>query len=304
MSLLHHSLQNAWIIRGTLELMSPLHIGVSERGAMGMDAKVVRWPDGRPVIPGSSLKGVLRSFLETVGQNESLRNLLSPEGPPVCIITENPCGREFRKKEDRDKWRRRQMAIPTNGDPDPDDGSRGSWDNLSEEEKAEIDRELAEAIYRSLCPICRLFGNQLFAGKISIPDLVPEQGHPTEWFDVRDGVGIDRDTRTARNGVKYDFELVNPGVVFPLTVRAMNLEDDEQAWLLLGLEALRNGELFLGGKTSRGLGSVRGIGSWRISRMESRGPEDIVLHYLGRDEEEDYEPWVNQVMGRYMSAGR
>ncbi|HHY66634.1 MAG TPA: CRISPR-associated RAMP protein [Alicyclobacillus sp.] len=295
MSLMHHTLDNVWTIRGELELTSPLHIGAGERGMIGLDAGVLKWPDGRPVIPGSSLKGVLRSFLETVAQNDALHTLISPNRPKACIVTDEPCGRRWRNKEQRDQWRKnRSEELYRTRD----------LAELAEEQKARIEQELAEEIYRSLCPVCRLFGNQLFAGKLSIPDLVPEGGDPTDWYDVRDGVGIDRDTRTAKSSIKYDFELVNPGVVFPLTIRAVNLEKDEQGWLLLAVEALRRGELTLGGKTSRGLGGVRGTGHWRISRVLSSDPKAVLSHYLGRDQEEDYELIVDQTMQSFMPTGR
>ncbi|MDI3328484.1 MAG: CRISPR-associated RAMP protein Csx7 [Alicyclobacillaceae bacterium] len=287
---MHDRIYNVWVVRGSLELQTPLHVGAGQRGLMSLDAPVLKWPDGRPVVPGSSLKGVLRSFLETVGQNEGLRNWLSPGRPPVCIVTEEPCGKQFRNKKARDEVVERAVRSGTNGTP--------------EEARVKGERELAREIYETLCPVCRLFGNQLFAGKVSVSDLVPEEKPEAGWFDVRDGVGIDRDTRTARRGVKYDFEIVNPGVVFPLTVRAKNLEDDEKAWLLFALEALRRGELLLGGKKSRGLGAVRGVGTWRISRLEPKGPEDFLLRYLGRAEDEDYERVLDEIMGNYTGAGR
>jgi CRISPR/Cas system CSM-associated protein Csm3 (group 7 of RAMP superfamily) len=43
---------------------SPYHIGSGENDALRTDAPVLRLPDGRPFIPGSSLRGVLRSHME------------------------------------------------------------------------------------------------------------------------------------------------------------------------------------------------------------------------------------------------
>ncbi len=54
-------------IRGELKLCeaSPLHVGAGEEWSLVTDAPVLRDPaDHRPYIPGSSLRGVLRGFLE------------------------------------------------------------------------------------------------------------------------------------------------------------------------------------------------------------------------------------------------
>ncbi len=61
-------------IRGFLETQTPLHIGAGRGlGVTGSDLPVVKDPFDRPFIPGSSMKGVLRSQIEAVirGLNES-----------------------------------------------------------------------------------------------------------------------------------------------------------------------------------------------------------------------------------------
>lgn len=54
-------------VRGELKLLTPMHIGSGERLGVVTDDPVVRFanqPEGTPFIPGSSLRGVLRSRLE------------------------------------------------------------------------------------------------------------------------------------------------------------------------------------------------------------------------------------------------
>jgi CRISPR-associated protein Csm3 len=61
------SLQKKIAFRGTFTLLSGLHIGDSNEQVDigGIDRTVVRRPDnGQPYIPGSSLKGKIRSLLE------------------------------------------------------------------------------------------------------------------------------------------------------------------------------------------------------------------------------------------------
>ncbi len=55
-------------VRGDLEVVTPLHIGSGERLDIITDAPVLRTGnlhDGVPFIPGSSLRGILRSRLES-----------------------------------------------------------------------------------------------------------------------------------------------------------------------------------------------------------------------------------------------
>lgn len=53
-------------IKGKITVVSGLHIGSGEGqfGIAGADEPVVRLPNGEPYIPGSSLKGKIRSLLE------------------------------------------------------------------------------------------------------------------------------------------------------------------------------------------------------------------------------------------------
>lgn len=56
---------NKHIFKGTIELKTGLHIGGSKSGLDigGLDSPVIKTPNGIPYIPGSSLKGKIRSLL-------------------------------------------------------------------------------------------------------------------------------------------------------------------------------------------------------------------------------------------------
>lgn len=75
------------IIKGRMELLTGLHIGDSKENVEigGVDAPVVRRKDNnQPYIPGSSLKGKIRSLLEIsegVNANSSFK-----EYPDGCVI--------------------------------------------------------------------------------------------------------------------------------------------------------------------------------------------------------------------------
>lgn len=74
---------NRWVLRGTLTTRSPLHVG-SGRSLDFIDACTERDASGRPVVPGSGLRGTLRArLLEACGDDASLRKrvfaLFGPE---------------------------------------------------------------------------------------------------------------------------------------------------------------------------------------------------------------------------------
>lgn len=88
-------------ITATIRLQSGLHIGASndmvEIG--GLDQPIIKDPlSGAPYIPGSSIKGKMRSLLETavfMGKNEETRKAVSTDGTPcgcghrkcpVCVL--------------------------------------------------------------------------------------------------------------------------------------------------------------------------------------------------------------------------
>jgi CRISPR-associated RAMP protein (TIGR02581 family) len=96
---------------------------------------------------------------------------------------------------------------------------------------------------------------------------------------VRDRVGIDRRTRTAADRRKYDVEVLDGGAEVPFELRLDDPEPDELLYLEAALSRLAGGWLFLGGKTSSGLGRAE------VARLERREldlgqPERLVAHLL------------------------
>jgi len=63
-------LEKRLILEGAIEAVTPLHIGAgsSEMEIEEVDMPILRTPDGVPYIPGSSLKGKLRSELEKLAK--------------------------------------------------------------------------------------------------------------------------------------------------------------------------------------------------------------------------------------------
>jgi CRISPR-associated RAMP protein (TIGR02581 family) len=111
--------------------------------------------------------------------------------------------------------------------------------------------------WNNSCEVCRLFGSSFLASRIRIADL-PLSSTPEEApVYVRDGVGLDRDLRTASRKILYSFEAVSGGAQFTLRIEFENAEPYEMGLLLVGLDLFKDGLATVGGKSARGLGLAR-----------------------------------------------
>ncbi|RMH23577.1 MAG: CRISPR-associated RAMP protein [Acidobacteria bacterium] len=256
-------------LEGRLVTRTGLHIGAGGSGdPLGTDLPVVRDAAGRPFIPGSSLKGVMRSAAEAL-----LRSLPRPRGD--------------------DPRPRLWTCDAVGGDPCIDDQRVKALrkDLLPEQPSAADQRLVVEAVWEESCTICRFFGSLALASRVRFPDL-PLAGELLG-LEVRNGVGIDRDKELAADGVLYDFEAVPPGTGFDLTVIADNYADFEIGLLLYLFDELHRGHLALGGKTSRGLGQMRV--EWRQMEETSLAQGSPFARLLSRqqllaEEEEEQAP--------------
>ncbi|ARU61772.1 CRISPR-associated RAMP protein [Tumebacillus avium] len=265
-----HLFHNELTVRGELRLETPLHIGAGNNGLFGIGNEVVKRANGAPYIPGSSLKGTLRSLLERlagVGQLPKAEN-----GKSVCISTD---------------WKHFCLADSKPDAIKDSDARRGR------------SAEVAQIVSDNSCVLCHIFGNTMMAGKVQFFDCEVRADSWTGRYDHRDGVGIDRDTGTAKNGVKYDFEAVPAGTAFELSIRALNLSEVEKVWLLVGLELLRRGEVTLGGKAARGLGKVQGV-NWTILE---RNQDNFFAALLKKEESEvSFETYTEQLFAPLMEV--
>lgn len=239
-------------LEGKVESLTAIRIGAGRSTSpVGADLPVVRDAANLPYIPGSSFKGVLRSYVESI-----LRSLTDD---------------------------RRVVCNPTNDDEQCI--TRAEMTNLREQRDDQL-------ILEKTCWICQLFGSLWYASKLQIRDLHVQ---PELWFNQyqqRDGVAIDRDTETAADGKLYDFEVVPAGVLFDFQAIVDNAEDWQLGMLYLGLSAFENGELTIGGGSSRGLGAIE---------LSLNSPSYIdkhhIVQYLTDDdyegEDADWQLWVD-----------
>ncbi|GIV96499.1 MAG: CRISPR-associated RAMP protein [Herpetosiphonaceae bacterium] len=228
------TLQNRLQFSGQLIAKTGLRIGIGRnQDIAGHDLPVIRDTMGRPFIPGSSFKGVLRSTLEAI-----VRGLSADPGIQrrrlacMVLLPKERCITDDEIKQ----WR----------------------------EALQDRNELSQRILEQSCLICQTFGSPWLASHIAIRDLFVNEALWFGQFEVRQSVAINRDTETAQKDHLYDFETVPPETRFDLTIEADNLADWQKGLLWLGLQPFIRGEISIGGGASRGLGQVELVeGEWR-----------------------------------------
>ena len=209
-------LRGRYRITGEIVMDTALHIGGHGSSTI-TDSPIIRNGDNQPFIPGSSLKGAFRAAVERIVPNiPNLRTCGLADSPDSCA--------EKLRGETRDK----------------------RFD----------EQEMLELLDGILCDVCRVFGSTHLASAAlfhdaPLTDVWREFEVPTQ---IRDGVGIDRDSERARDGVKFDFEVVPPQTTFKFNLILENPTDDALGLIALGLQEFRDGMIPLGGIRSRGLG--------------------------------------------------
>ena len=237
-------------IKGELELVTPLRIGSGNSTALA-DIAVVKDSRGNPYIPGSSFKGILRShiesFMRTIDKDNN-RNLAC-----LCVTFE----------DHDDSPPGSKSHCPTTLRPD---ALKARVDYLKKQadKPKDNDAPYLDRIYLSeTCFVCRVFGSNGLAAKVTIPDIKlnkSELSADEMWhgrYQIRHGVSIDRDTETAAEGRLYTGEAVPSGSRFDCEIIIENGSAADQGLVLLGLRAFEQGRVTLGGAASRGLGQVR-----------------------------------------------
>lgn len=251
--------KNRLEIQGTLTTVTALRISAGRSiEPIGSDLPVIKDALGRPFIPGSSFKGVLRSRLESF-----LRGILGSDRKLVA----NPANEE--------EWSLTHEEITD---------LKNSYTNdetLTDDETLTADEMLTAEILNQTDLISKLFGSPWLASKFQVRDLTVE---PDSWFgqyQERDGVAIDRDTETAADGKLYDYQVVPAATPFEFHAVVENAEDWELGMLMVGLHQFETEQIPLGGGRSRGLGVVR-LDIDAMKWIDVEGHPEFLLDYLQR----------------------
>lgn len=223
-----NTLRNRYVFEGQLEMLTALHIGGGKAMLSHTDSPVVLTPEGDPFIPGSSFKGTLRSTIEKL-----VASLPTSLGIRSCGLPT-----EENEQEQCPTAHQRQIVKARREAPSAE----------------EADQVLVEA-RMNLCHTCQLFGSPFAAARITLHDLYVENNEWNGTTQIRDGVAIDRDSETAKNGLKYDFEVVPATTRFAMRVILENATAQDLQLLSIGLSEFLHGFGGIGGLRSRGLGA-------------------------------------------------
>jgi CRISPR-associated RAMP protein (TIGR02581 family) len=257
-SLDHSALLNRYQLQATLVTTTALHIGSGGTTDVqsASDMPIARDGAGRPYVPGSSFRGSLRSGLESL-----LRGIWG-DGHETPIWACDPL-----HKKDSCSARVAEKRK-----------ERGPFN----------ERDAHELATEKICHICNLFGHSFLASRVWVADLRLAESNPEMDSYIRDGVGLDRDLRSASRGILYQFEAVPAGARFELKLEAENTDEAEVGLLLTGLSLFDTGFLALGGKRARGLGLAQiDPDSLKVTRWEPGDffkpkPEGEILSDLDR----------------------
>jgi CRISPR/Cas system CSM-associated protein Csm3 (group 7 of RAMP superfamily) len=295
----HNRLVNRSEFHGAILMETALHVGTGQTSTIA-DNGVIRDFQDHPFIPGSSLKGALRSGVDRRAGWLGLRSCCLDTHPLASInsssqddLNNNTIPADLRRAveaggvqlpenatvsvEERDNtWfiadaESQQTYAVRNikgrlNVYDRNDNDCLTVNGRTEERvngtpwrEHDLQWRLRE-MQSGLCDVCKVFGSTVFGGKVQVDDLPlgePFDSLADSLLEVRDGVGIDRDSGTAVDYIKFDYEVVPSLTTFRFYLTVENLEAAEAALLALGLLEMMNGTVPLGGKTTRGLGRCR-----------------------------------------------
>ncbi|WP_373542900.1 CRISPR-associated RAMP protein Csx7 [Chamaesiphon sp.] len=232
--------KNRLELSGTLSTVTALRIGAGRSlDPTSSDLPVMKDALGRPLIPGSSFKGAMRSRLESFLRGIDL-----------------------------------SLAI------DPSELVNSYWMNRLklQKEAATDDASLTQSLIAMTDRVSLLFGSPWMAGKLQIQDLPVVEELWFGQYQERDGVSIERDTETAADGRKYDFQVVPAGTLFSFKAIVENASDAELGLLTIGLNQFENEMIPLGGGNSRGLGVVK-LDLTEMIWVNPANPQEL-LEYL------------------------
>ncbi|MFV9504098.1 MAG: CRISPR-associated RAMP protein Csx7 [Oscillochloridaceae bacterium umkhey_bin13] len=137
-----------------------------------------------------------------------------------------------------------------------------------------------DVIWRDSTMIDLTFGAPWLAGRIFFKDALVDRQLWFGQFEIRNGVGLNRDTETVEQGLLYDYEVVPAGTRFAFALTLENAEAWQLGMVMLALKPWERGEVQIGGFRSRGLGYVQlEVGERRFVELRP-GDADAVLALL------------------------
>jgi CRISPR-associated RAMP protein (TIGR02581 family) len=251
-------------ISAGLVLDTALHLGGGRNPAKGTDSPILRDGFGKPYIPGSSLKGALRAAVERIVPNLKVSACGIYESVEVQkgeVEAKMFCLTPLREDHPRrEAYRLLEEALGKKlEDLNAEEREKIKMNLLSDKCRLPANERITEELLvcvldENLCEVCKAFGAPLISSTLYFHDASIKEESWIGLTQVRDGVGIDRDSGRAVDRIKYDYEIVPPQTVFNFAMTIETGEDRALGLAALVLHELQAGNVPLGGIRSRGLG--------------------------------------------------
>lgn len=241
----HSILYRSIKLEFSLKAEEPLRIGAGRSPPLALtDLPVITINingEITPYIPGSSLKGTLRSVCEL---------LVKSAGLDSCMA--GSCARE-KKVGDENLLSLMDTAMRTN--------------NI----------QLLLTTLEKFCLICKIFGAGSYKAHIDFREAYPQKD--TVRTSIKSGIAINRRSGAVKRGALFQVEYVEPGAIFNTSIVMTNLPNYVVGLLLVALDMVNEGLFKLGGFKSKGFGKVSviylGLSGLVFEDGVSRRLEDI-----------------------------
>lgn len=232
----HDILKSLTIVGGVAINDTPLRIGKG-RGELGeVDVPILRDHKSRIYIPGSSLKGVLRAFSEVVARGSGYSRICTPHTQELCSYGAEllnyilQCAYTSHSAENLLKsinlnriseiaGRRLERELQSRVVSEIKSMLNGAGGDVEKQ----LDTLIRIVEVYSPCIVCRVFGNQALASKITVFDLYPLAGEDVK-VATRTRVAIDRFRDAARSGALFDYEFIPAGYRWSIRLELKNID--------------------------------------------------------------------------------
>jgi CRISPR/Cas system CSM-associated protein Csm3 (group 7 of RAMP superfamily) len=246
-------------VKFIFEAETPVSVGSGGEEVLRQVLRIGHWI----VIPSTTWKGAFRAIAERLAKTMELDGL---ERLAVKLYRETQKGIVYTPQDTDQDWETylSEFNSVVNGNPiqnpqyvlKPQEVTQFLNDvyvDIEEVKKAKDGYEkMAEGYLAYNCPIGRLFGNQVLAGKVRFMDTIID----VKQTHFRPGIGIDRKTGKVREGILYYIESIPSKTEISLKIVADNLTSGETDTTLFNntLDYIQKLGLQIGTRKTAGMG--------------------------------------------------
>jgi CRISPR/Cas system CSM-associated protein Csm3 (group 7 of RAMP superfamily) len=259
MSLHLNPLHRKLLVKFIFEAETPVSVGIGGEEVLRQVLRIGHWI----VIPSTTWKGAFRAIAERLAKTMELNGL---ERLAVKLYRETQKGIVYTPQDTDQDWETylSEFKSVVNGNPiqnpqyvlKPQEIMQFLNDHyvdIEEIKKAKDGYEkMAEGYLAYNCPIGRLFGNHVLAGKVRFMDTIID----VKQTHFRPGIGIDRKTGKVREGILYYIESIPSKTEISLRIVADNLVSGETDTTLFNniLDYIQKLGLQIGTRKTAGMG--------------------------------------------------